>query len=139
MNETELAEALNMSEYPFWIAESLTEAAKQFELVIVYGYSDDSIQFDGAIYDEVPAYEGGKAYLTSKGLLYNKCDNEACPNFESKQKSAKIIEAIWCAEGEPTWTFKTDIPHETFLIIEDGEEFCRGIVFSMKALCDTSS
>ena len=29
------------------------------------------------------------------------------------------------------WTYRTDIPHETFMIYEDGEPYCRGIVFNI--------
>ena len=33
-----------------------------------------------------------------------------------------------------TWCYKTDIPHETFMIYDDGEPYCRGIVFSIEDL-----
>lgn len=34
--------------------------------------------------------------------------------------------------GKPIpWTYETDIPHETFVIYNDGEPYCRGIVFSV--------
>jgi hypothetical protein len=45
----------------------------------------------------------------------------------------KTIEAIWGKDGY-SWTYKTDIPHATFDIFEDGEKFCRGIVFDIKSL-----
>ena len=47
----------------------------------------------------------------------------------------KTIKAIWCggekdADGqEIKWTYTTGIPHETFMIYEGGEPYCRGIVF----------
>ena len=41
---------------------------------------------------------------------------------------------MWHDEGGPCWTFETDIPHETFTIMEDGEPWCIGMVFSMKDL-----
>lgn len=41
---------------------------------------------------------------------------------------------MWHDGGCPCWTFETDIPHETFTIVEDGEIWCVGIVFSMKFL-----
>jgi hypothetical protein len=40
----------------------------------------------------------------------------------------KYIDAVWC-EGEYSWTYKTNIPHATFDIWEDGEKYCKGIVF----------
>lgn len=30
-----------------------------------------------------------------------------------------------------TWAYVTEIPHETFMVYEDGESYCRGIVFSI--------
>ena len=53
------------------------------------------------------------------------------PYFAKIAKAAASIEAIWCAKGEPSWTYKTNIPHSTFLILEDGEPSCRGIVFAL--------
>ena len=49
-------------------------------------------------------------------------------------KAAKTIKAVWHNEGGPCWTFETDIPHETFTIMEDGAPWCIGIVFSMADL-----
>ena len=31
--------------------------------------------------------------------------------------------------GIITWVYRTDIPHVTFMMYEDGEPCCRGIVF----------
>ena len=33
-----------------------------------------------------------------------------------------------------SWSYLTDIPHKTFDIMEDGEIYCRGIVFSLDDL-----
>ena len=44
------------------------------------------------------------------------------------------IKALWCKEDDITWTYKTDIPHETFMIYEDDEAYCRGIVFLINDL-----
>ena len=53
--------------------------------------------------------------------------------------NAREIEAIWRhrPSGEmddPPWILKTDIPHESFMIVEEGEPFSRGIVFSLSSL-----
>ena len=57
-----------------------------------------------------------------------------CPYFAREREKAKTIKAVWHDKGGPCWTFETDIPHETFTVMEDGEPFCVGIVFSMEAL-----
>lgn len=112
--------------------------AKAAGLVVVYGYSDDNVELCGAINDEVGSYDGGTVYLTETGILESpscECAEDCdCPYFDAARKKAKTIKAVWHDEGAPCWTFETDIPHETFTVMEDGEPFCVGIVFSMEAL-----
>lgn len=102
-------------------------------LVAVFGYSDDLMEFRGAIFDEVGCiYGGGEVYLNKEGILHNLCGNECCPYFESIKSTCSVIEAFWEEEDEYRWTFKTDIPHKTFDIMDGDEKQCRGIVFSLK-------
>lgn len=112
---------------------SLIEQAKQNDIVIIYGASDDLMEFDGAIYDEVGCYDGGTAYLNYEdGVILDNCD---CVECNKKKLKAKTIDAIWCAkDSEWTWTYKTDIPHETFEMLDDDEKYCLGIVFYRKDL-----
>lgn len=127
-----VAEQLNGIEYDrdcHTKIERIGNAHAQAGLVIVYGESDDLMEFAGAISEELGAYDGTTAYLDSNGLLKNDCENRECPHFERAKAGAATIEALWCAEEGYSWTFKTDIPHATFDIMEDGEKFCRGIVF----------
>ena len=131
MNAKELAVKLDGMQYPVRIPKELAAEAKSAGLVIVYGASDDLMEFDGAIHDEMGAYEGATAYLDSAGLLENDCDNDECPHFEKMKERAAKIEALWASEGDYSWTFKTEIAHETFEIVEDGEPYCRGIVFAL--------
>jgi hypothetical protein len=135
VNAKELAALLNGREYMSEVTEHESREAKDAGLVIVHGYSDDNMEFDGAIHDEVSCYDGGKAYLTPAGLLYNECDNDECPHYEKLKAKAATITANWDSEGY-SWTYTTSIPHETFEIMEDGEKYCRGIVF---ALADVQS
>lgn len=114
---------------------TIEEARRAAEagLVVVYGYSDDNVEFVGAIDDEVGAYEGATVYLTKAGILQEPdCGQDDCPYYAVAKKMAKSIKAIWHDEDGPCWTFETDIPHETFTVIEDGEPWCVGIVFSVE-------
>ena len=112
--------------------------AKAAGLVVVYGYSDDNVEFSGAIDEEVGAYEDTTIYLTKDGLLEepacNDAENCTCPYFETAKTAAKTITAIWRDGERPSRVFSTDIPHETFTIMEDGEPWCIGIVFSVADL-----
>jgi hypothetical protein len=127
----ELAALLTGREYGNEITSAEEGQAKADGLVVVYGYSDDNMEFAGAIHDEVGCYDGGTAYLTRDGLLQNECENDDCPSFARLKACAATIEALWCEEPVYSWTYRTTIPHETFEIVEDGAPFCRGIVFSL--------
>lgn len=140
MNAKELAAQLNGLQYPVRIPKTLTDAAKAAGLVIVYGASDDLMEFEGAIYDEIGCYDGGTAYVDAKGLLPDRDsieDDDELKDYFARQPNAQPIEALWCQEGEYSWTYKTDIPHETFEVMEDGEPpYCRGIVFALSDLAE---
>jgi hypothetical protein len=47
--------------------------------------------------------------------------------------SAPKIEAVWDRDGF-SWVYETKIPHATFIIKEDDDNYCRGIVFSIDDL-----
>lgn len=131
MSPQELAALLNGREYRKEITAAEEVQARFHGLVVVYGASDDLVEFGGAIHDELGAYNGTTAYLTSDGLLQNECENDECPHFEKMKEKAATIDALWCAEDGYSWTYKTEIPHATFDIMEDGGPYCRGIVFAL--------
>lgn len=131
MNAEQLAAALDGREYRNEITKEEEWAAKENGLVIVFGASDDLMEFRGAIYGEIDCYEGGAAHFTSAGLLVNECENDHCPHFTRLEKAATIVRAKWSAEPEYSWTYETAIPHASFDIMEDGEKYCRGIVFAL--------
>lgn len=134
----QLAEMLNGREYMREISSVEEAMAKANGLVVVHGASDDLMEFCGAIYDEVGCYDGGSALVDAAGILGEwesaSEDEETAAQYLNRKPHAKTIEALWCAEPGYSWTYKTDIPHETFEIVEDGEPYCRGIVFSIKDL-----
>lgn len=101
-------------------------------IVVVRGYSDDLVEFDGAISDEFGAYDH---YLNSKGLVKNDCDDDRCPYFEKILKDAKYyIKPLWYEVEDYAWTYDTNVPHVTFDILEDNAKYCRGIVFKLSDL-----
>lgn len=136
MNINDYAEKLNGMEYPPKIPKELKKSAKDDGIVIVYGLSDDLAIFEGAIYDEIEAYEGGAASITEDGIDEgNKCEEgDRCPNYKPIPENERIqLRALWCPQGTkgPSWMFEFSAKHATFNIIEDGEVYCVGIVFAM--------
>jgi len=141
MTKEQLAALLNGSEYGNEVSEVERKDAAAAGLVIVYGTSDDLLEFDGAIYDEAAAWNGVTVRVINADLLRSWesiCDDgdEAeCERYFKDKARSKEIKAIWHdSEGEYAWTLETDIPHATFDIMEDGEKFSRGIVFSLSDL-----
>ena len=143
MTKEELAALINGREYRHELTAKEEKSAKDARLVVVFGASDDLMEFRGAIDDECGAYDGGAALVDNLGLLperkqIDSDDDEALKDYFARQPNARKIEALWCKEGEYSWTFKTDIPHATFEIGDSyGQEtkpYCRGIVFSLDEL-----
>lgn len=132
MTKETLAASLNGREYPMRLSKDELRAAELSKLVIVSGASDDLMEFEGAISDEFGA--PGEAYVTKTGLLPahdEGCEHKFCGYKEAKAKSREI-KVDWDNAGNPCWTVTTDIPHADFDIMEDGEVFCRGIVFCLE-------
>lgn len=138
MTAKEFASLLNGREIMEEITSAEERQAADTGLVVVFGYSDDNVEFRGAINEEVGSFDGATVYLTKNGVLESptcSCAEDCdCPYFDAARKKAKTIKAVWHDEGGPCWTFETDIPHETFEVYEDGEVWCVGIVFSMEHL-----
>ena len=119
------AERLNGREYGSEITTVEAAEAKRDGIVVVFGYSDDNMEFVGALNDEVGCFEGGIASVCEFGVY-----GKEVP-FNTKLDE---IKAVWNDAGSPAWSYETDIPHEKFNIYEDGELYCKGIVFSMDDL-----
>lgn len=132
MNIKEFASKLNGIHYGYpQFSDEEIAMAKVNGFVIVSGASDDLMEFEGAIRDEGDCFDGGKVYFDRNGVS------------QDGTKRVNVIEALWCDKealddngNVITWTYKTDIPHETFMIYEDGEPYCRGIVFNIADLED---
>ena len=123
----DVASKMNGLEYGHESDKDLFAQAKEAGLVIVYGYSDDGAEFRGAIYDETFSEV---VYLDKKGIITSECDCDDCPYFARLLKGATTIKPIWDRDGI-SWQYETTIPHSTFDIMEDGDIYCRGIVFAL--------
>lgn len=138
MTKEQLAATLNGREYCSEIAEHEEEQVKAAGLVVVFGYSDDIMEMHGAIREAYGCYEGGDIIFTKKGREVIEYDMEVLEKYGLEIPLNKIT-AVWSPEDEQeniicSWMYKTDIPHATFDIMEDGELRCRGIVFSVDDL-----
>jgi ribosomal protein S27AE len=135
MTKEQLATQLNGREYGDEITKEQCAAAEAAGLVVVFGYSDDNVEFRGAITDESGCGDGSSIYLNRAGILAsheNLCECPFCGYTEAVKKAAEIV-TVWDTDGY-SWQYKTSIPHATFEIVEDGQKYCRGIVMELNAL-----
>jgi hypothetical protein len=134
MKPDEFAALLSGATYCNEITKEQEALAKANGLVVVFGASDDLMEFRGAIYDEIGAYDGTTAYVDAKGLLPDRGsieDDDELRDYFAREPGAVAIDAMWAQEDGYSWTFITRIPHATFEVTEDGAPYCRGIVFAL--------
>ena len=136
MSPKELADRLNGVEYPAReIRRDYADLAKQNNLVIAYGMSDDLLEFRGAIYGEFGAYDGTEV-LFLDGKPMDEVDLEALPMLRKQGiKPQHFVKSTWEPQGlDASWLIETSFPGAvSFDIMEDGRIYCRGIVFPLVA------
>ena len=133
MDKKTFAMLLNGREYGKELTQDEEKIAKENNYVVVFGASDDLLEFRGAINDEIGAYEGTTVFIDvdEKIILPNKDDEWFCKKCFDRATKIKIV-SKWCPKNlDTSWLITTDTSFESFDIMEDGNLYCRGIVFSM--------
>lgn len=135
MDAKELAAKLSGCEYRDEMTRDEERAAKAAGLVVVFGASDDLMEFRGAIDDEIGCCGGGEAFVDERGLLapfeaIDRDDKDGLREWFRREARAVKIAAVWDRDGY-SWIYETGIPHAAFDVMEDGEKYCRGIVFRL--------
>lgn len=140
MTKESLAAAINGREYTNEITKLEAKQAKEAGLVVIFGASDDLIEFEGAIYDECGA--PGTMCIQDGKLVYGDIpddEEEVLKKYnvlavvkDCLKKATKIV-AKWDI-GDYSWVIETTAPHAAFDIMDDGAKFCRGIVIDLKEL-----
>ncbi len=135
MTKEALAEKLNRREIGEEVLEGESDAWRADGLLVIFGASDDLAELRGLIDDEVGCYDGGEFLVHRGGVMSgnHECDCDHC-GFKDKSAKCLKVEAVWCGEKPYSWTYKTEVPHAMFVIMEDGGMYCRGIVIDGKDL-----
>ena len=130
----QFAASLSGREYPFDLTKGEQAQAKAAGLLVIFGASDDLMEFRGIENDEFGCFDGGTALIDAKGLLPEREsieDDDELKDYFAREPLTKKVEALWAAEPGYSWTYKTNVPHATFEVIEDGAPYCRGIVIDV--------
>lgn len=129
-----VADRMNGREYGNEVTEEEANELDFHGLTVVYGYSDDNVELEGSISDEIGCYDTITIPILDGDILKkcsDDCDDYDCPFWRDALARAKNIRATFTSDG---WKFETDFPCEKFTIMEDGEVYGEGIVFAMEDL-----
>jgi hypothetical protein len=137
MNAQELAALLNGRQYREEMTREEEKFAKTNKLLVLFGASDDLLEFRGVINDEASAWEGTTLYLDNKLNIVNPLDDYELPeNFDPRDMKCRI-DAIWCPEElDASWLIKVNVPSYSFDIMEDDDLYCRGVVIDLSINLD---
>lgn len=121
--------------------------AQQRGFVVVYGDSDDRVEFEGAIRAEghtnplAKDCPAGVLVLSEDGKLL---DEDSDLYAEYVRDNRNVINVFYCSKDRLNWAFESDIAHETFVTYDGGYDeefadffddgFARCMVFEMSAL-----
>lgn len=125
LTKEQLAAKLDGMDYVEELPDEIIEIAKQNNLVILHGDNRDWVHLDGAITDDIYAYEGAKVRFDKDGFFECPCENyhhRSCKeHFKRALASGDVIElkAWWCGRygsknmdelayamlGKPAWCF----------------------------------
>ena len=132
------AARLNGREYGDEMTDAEDDEARKSGLVVVFGASDDLVEFRGAIHEERGSYGGDFIRVCRFGLLEEWEDHDdwaeadAEDFFRRKASGFSNVKTIFDSKDpDATWAYETDIPHATFDVMDAGELYCRGIVFAL--------
>lgn len=145
MTKEQLAELLNGNDCRDEITKEQEAIANDNNLVVLFGASDDLLEMRGAIHDEQGAYDGGDFALILDGELYadGKEENtyhkaighEVLPLSDEydNDDNPRLVRADWCPEDQPglSWRISSSLPCAPFMLKEDDEPYCEGIVIDI--------
>ncbi len=138
----DFAMLLDGREYTEEITKEEEAIAKNNNFVVCFGASDDLLEFRGAIYDECGAYNSVLVYVINGKVItesgFDEKYLEVSKEFNTPIPSLTTVKAIWCEADEfpkdldASWLIKVEGAKSVpFDIVEDGELYCRGVVFEL--------
>ena len=98
------------------------ELARDHGYTILYGASDDLLELEGSVNDEVGAWDG----FSFDDMEPDDFETDTYNLLKKHQ-----LELLWCPDDEKSWAFKIgneEADFTTFNILEDDEVYCEGII-----------
>jgi hypothetical protein len=142
MNAKQFAQLIDGQCYPFLMSKEECQLAEENELLVAFGSSDDLLELEGAIRDEIDAWNGTKIYIV-KGVVRDADEIEGDLYYQTEEPFDKLRSILleWEPKSLPgaSWLVTvggdrlSDEDIASFDIKDDESEglFCRGVVFKL--------
>jgi hypothetical protein len=147
MTKEQFAALIHGRQYRDEMTKEEEKIAKESNLIVIFGASDDLVEFRGMVYDEIGAYEGTDFIIATPGTEIQVEDEdkyfkakglEPYPISEDSTTKVNRFKAVWSPDSiDASWLILTDMPCAAFDIFEDGDLYCRGVVISASDLQTT--
>ncbi len=145
ITKEQLAASLDGCQYRQELNAEWSKIAKQAGLIVIYGASDDLMEFGGAVYDELGAPCEALLYKHNSGVNVVDNDSDIIRQIEddfllyqalgAMMDRHNLVAAKWCPVGfAGEWLITTELPHAAFDVMNEDELYCRGVVISIADL-----
>ena len=146
MNTQQLAELLNNRQYRNEIEDDEIQVAKENNLLVVFGHSDDNVELRGAIYEE---YSVGNTILIAgkNDTILIETGTDDLYGFDDFDGVYKRFNDLGCVQvsdcdeepenyitseyGMNGWEFTTDLPYSEFEIYDGEDLHGKGLVIDL--------
>lgn len=142
MTIKDVAVMLNGREYGSEVSPREETEFKNAGIVVVYGFSVDCVEFEGAVNTEIGIWNAGDIPLLNGVPFDVPC---ATDEFETScclllKEVAKRLKHIKVKFGMNGWEFDAEFPHEKFSIVErESDNPCsEGLVYSLADLTEVN-
>lgn len=137
LTAAELASRLHNREYRQELSRDEEQEAKRAGLLVVFGASDDLVEFRGAFRDEAGATGSSTVQFHRRGILpswesLDKTDEDHVLDYFDLKKESNQVAAHWDQAGY-SWFIEPGMgmAYAAFDVLEEGERFCRGVVIDV--------
>lgn len=140
MTIKDVALMLDGREYGSEVSPAEEIQFKNAGIVVVYGYSDDLVEFEGAVNTEIGIWNTGNIPLLNGVPFDVPCATEefethCCPLLKEVAKMLKYIKARFGING---WELDADFPCEKFTVVEEGDACGVGLVYALADLVEVN-
>ena len=130
MNAKQFARYLNGRERDSEMINAECDLAEELNLLVIFGYSDDVVEFRGIIHNE---FSEGTLLHIYKGHIIEDEELMILGKYGFDISSDMGVIGIYSDEG--VWSFEVlgDIETHNFDIFDEGVLYCRGLVIDMSS------